>query len=204
MQLPPSAFSAGGSHVSVRRAGVTMGVEKAHIALYPGTFDGLTFGHLDIIRRGSKLFDRLIVAIAHNEEKSPLFTVEERLAILHQETRDLENVEVTTFYGLTMTYAEQIGANYVIRGIRMISDFEYELQMALMNRALNSRVETLFMVPAAEYLHVSSSLIKEVLQLGGDIQQFVPASTERHLRAKLKIPSEHETKASEWIVTRDA
>lgn len=167
-----------------------MSVDKAHIALYPGTFDGLTYGHLDIIRRGAMLVDKLYVAIAHNEGKSPLFTVEERLAILREETRELPNVEVTTFYGLTMTYAEQIGAHYVIRGIRMISDFEYELQMALMNRALNSRVETLFMVPAAEYLHVSSSLIKEVLLLGGDIKQFVPPSTERHLRAKFKIPAE--------------
>ena len=167
-----------------------MAREKAHIALYPGTFDGLTYGHLDIIRRGSRLFDQLYVALAHNEEKSPLFTEEERLAILEEETRDLPNVRVTTFFGLTMSYAEQIGANYVIRGIRMISDFEYELQMALMNRALNSRVETLFMVPASEYLHVSSSLIKEVLLLGGEIKQFVPPSTERYMRAKLKIPGE--------------
>lgn len=165
-----------------------MAIEKAHIALYPGTFDGLTYGHLDIIRRGGKLFDKLYVAIAHNEEKSPIFSVEERLSILREETRSLDNVEVTTFFGLTMTYAEQLGANYVIRGIRMISDFEYELQMALMNRALNARVETLFMVPSSEYLHVSSSLIKEVLLLGGEIKQFVPPSTERIMRAKLKVP----------------
>lgn len=166
-----------------------METAKAHIALYPGTFDGLTYGHLDIIRRGARLCDQLYVAVAHNEEKSPLFTVEERLAILREETRDLGNVTVTSFFGLTMNFAEQIGANYVIRGIRVISDFEYELQMALMNRALNSRVDTLFMVPSSEYLHVSSSLIKEVLLLGGEIKQFVPPATERHLRDKLQIPA---------------
>jgi pantetheine-phosphate adenylyltransferase len=165
-----------------------MTTQRAHIALYPGTFDGLTYGHLDIIQRGSSLFDKLFVAVAHNEDKDPLFTVEERLAILREETAQMENVQVTTFYGLTMDYAEHIGANYVIRGIRMMSDYEYELQMALMNRALNPRVETLFMVPSAKFLHVSSSLIKEVLLLGGDVKKFVPPSTEHYLRAKLKIP----------------
>ena len=163
--------------------------DKAHIALYPGTFDGLTYGHLDIIERGSRLFDRLIVAIAHNEDKHPLLAIDDRLTVLREETSHLTNVEVTSFYGLTMEYAERVGANYVIRGIRVISDFEYELQMALMNRSLNPRVETLFMVPAAQYLHINSSLIKEVLLLGGDVSQFVPPSTERRLRAKLKIPS---------------
>jgi pantetheine-phosphate adenylyltransferase len=162
--------------------------KKSHIALYPGTFDGLTYGHLDIIQRGSNLFDKLVVAVAHNEDKNPLFTVEDRMAILREETARMSNVQITTFNGLTMDYAEHMGASYVIRGIRMISDFEYELQMALMNRALNSRVETLFMVPSAKYLHVSSSLIKEVLLLGGDVKKFVPPSTERYLRAKLKIP----------------
>jgi pantetheine-phosphate adenylyltransferase len=162
--------------------------DKKHIALYPGTFDGLTYGHLDIIQRGSSLFDRLIVGIAHNEEKNPLIAMEDRLTILREETVDLDNVEITSFYGLTMDYAERMGASYVIRGIRVISDFEYELQMALMNRVLNPRVETLFMVPAAEYLHVSSSLIKEVLLLGGDVSKFVPPSTERFLRARLKVP----------------
>lgn len=165
-----------------------MTTKKPHIALYPGTFDGLTYGHLDIIQRGSNLFDKLFVAVAHNEDKNPLFTVEERLAILNEETAQLDNVQITTFYGLTMDYAEDLGANYVIRGVRMLSDFEYELQMALMNRALNPRVETLFMVPSAKFLHVSSSLIKEVLLLGGDVKKFVPPSTERYLRSKLKIP----------------
>ncbi len=165
-----------------------MSADKEHRALYPGTFDGLTYGHLDIIRRGSKLFDRLTVAVAHNEDKNPIFTVEERIEILRTETRELPNVEIASFYGLTMDYAEKIGASYVIRGIRVVSDFEYELQMALMNRALNPRVETLFMVPAAEQLYVSSSLIKEVLLLGGDVSNFVPPSTEKLLRRRFNVP----------------
>ena len=167
--------------------------KKEHIALYPGTFDGLTYGHLDIIQRGANLFDSLNVAIAHNEEKNPIFTVEERLEVLKKETEHLPNVVISTFYGLTMEYAVKIGANYVIRGIRAVSDFEYELQMALMNRALNPRVETLFMVPAAQQLFVSSSLIKEVLLLGGDVRQFVPPSTERNLREKFNMPAKHQT-----------
>lgn len=163
--------------------------KKEHIALYPGTFDGLTYGHLDIIQRGANLFDCLHVAVAHNEGKNPIFTVEERLEVLRAETEHLPNVVISSFFGLTMEYAEKLGANYVIRGIRAVSDFEYELQMALMNRALNNRVETLFMVPAAQQLFVSSSLIKEVLLLGGDVRQFVPPSTERMLRAKFNIPA---------------
>ena len=163
--------------------------DRQHIALYPGTFDGLTYGHMDIIERGAGLFDRLHVAVAHNEDKRPLFTVDERLDILREETGHLPNVVVESFHGLTMDHAVGIGASYVIRGIRVVSDFEYELQMALMNRALNNRVETLFMVPAAEHLFVSSSLIKEVLVLGGDVGRFVPPATEQLLRRKLNRPA---------------
>jgi pantetheine-phosphate adenylyltransferase len=159
--------------------------QKKHIALYPGTFDGLTYGHLDLIRRGSHLFDRLHVAVAHNEAKHPIFSVEDRLAVLREVTVDLPNVDIDSFHGLTMDYAEKLGANYVIRGIRVVSDFEYELQMALMNRAINPRVQTLFMVPAVEHLFVSSSFVKELLMLGGDVSQFVPPATERLLRKKL-------------------
>jgi len=164
-------------------------VKKSHIALYPGTFDGLTYGHLDLIQRGSQLFDKLCVAVAHNESKKPLFTVEERLGVLRETTADLPNVEIASFTGLTMEFAEKIGASYVIRGIRVVSDFEFELQMALMNRALNSRVQTLFMVPAVEHLFVSSSLIKEVLLQGGDVARFVPPAAERLLRSKLNRPA---------------
>jgi pantetheine-phosphate adenylyltransferase len=156
-----------------------------HLALYPGTFDGLTNGHLDIIRRASSLFDRLCVAIAHNEEKRPLFALEERMTMLREETAGLENVRIERFEGLTVEYATKIGARCIIRGIRVVSDFEYELQMAQMNRALNETVETIFMFPRVENLYVSSSLIKEVLALGGDVGRFVPPSTERMLRGKL-------------------
>lgn len=156
-----------------------------HLALYPGTFDGLTNGHLDIIRRAARMFDRLLVAIAHNEAKNPLFTLEERMEMLTRETADLSNVAVGNFRGLTVEYAQKIGARCIIRGIRVVSDFEYELQMAQMNRALNQTVETIFMFPSVENLYVSSSLIKEVLVLGGDVRRFVPATTERLLRARL-------------------
>jgi pantetheine-phosphate adenylyltransferase len=163
-----------------------MSDRQQHLALYPGTFDGLTNGHLDIIRRAASLFDRLCVAIAHNEEKRPLFTVEERLWMLREETRELENVDVASFQGLTVNYATRIGARCIIRGIRVVSDFEYELQMAQMNRALDQQVETIFMFPRVENLYLSSSLIKEVLMLGADIQRFVPASTEHLWRQKLQ------------------
>ena len=166
--------------------------EKKHIALYPGSFDGLTFGHLDIIERGARLFDLLLVAVARNEAKRPIFTVEERLEILRAETAHLENVRIHSFDGLTMDYAERMEASYVIRGIRVISDFEFELQMALMNRTLNPRVETLFMVPAAEHLYVSTTMIKEVLLLGGDVRRFVPETTETYLRTRFNIPKPEE------------
>ena len=166
-----------------------MNAQNEHIALYPGTFDGVTYGHLDIIRRGAKAFDRLVVAVAVNTSKQPLFSIEERVEILREETAGIPNMEITSFDGLTMKFAEQIQADCVIRGIRVVSDFEYEFQMALMNRALNARIETLFMPPAAEHLFISSSLIKDVLTLGGDVSQFVPPSTERHLRRKLNRPA---------------
>jgi pantetheine-phosphate adenylyltransferase len=127
--------------------------------------------------------------VAVNTNKKPLFTLEERLEILREETADIPNIEISSFDGLTMDYADKIHADCVIRGIRVVSDFEYEFQMALMNRALNSRVESLFMPPAAEHLFISSSLIKEVLMLGGDVSRFVPPSTERHLRRKLNRPA---------------
>lgn len=158
---------------------------KSIIALYAGTFDGITRGHLDIVRRSAELFNRLVVGVAKNTSKSPLFTMEERVGMIREETREIANVEVTLFEGLTMDYAEKIGANIVIRGLRIISDFEYELQMAMMNRTLNPRVETLFMFPTADHLHISSSMIKEVLLLGGEVSKFVPPATEKCLREKL-------------------
>ncbi|MCH8334037.1 pantetheine-phosphate adenylyltransferase [Candidatus Sumerlaeota bacterium] len=156
------------------------------IALYPGTFDALTHGHLDLIARAAHVFDRLVVAVAHNETKSPTFTVEERLEVLRSEVGHLENVEVAHFNGLTVEYALEIGASVIIRGLRATSDFEYELQMSMMNRTMDPRVETLFLAPSPETFFVSSSLIKEILLQGGDISQFVPATTDKMLRRKIK------------------
>lgn len=161
-------------------------MDRTHIALYPGSFDGLTYGHVEIIERGSRLFDRFFVSIAHNENKNPVFSFEERMEMLREETRHLDNIEISHFHGLTVDYAESIGAKTVIRGIRVVSDFEYELQMAQMNRVLNANIETLFMFPSAEQLYISSTLIKEVLLLGGDIRKFVPPTTERLLREKYR------------------
>lgn len=164
-----------------------MASRKQHRALYPGTFDGLTNGHLDIIRRASELFDSLTVAVARNEAKSPVFTLEERLWMLKEETKGLSNVEATAFEGLTVGYASKIGASCIVRGIRVVSDFEYELQMAQMNRALNPVVETIFMFPSTENLYISTSQIKEVLALGADVHRFVPASTAKLLQERLGL-----------------
>lgn len=151
-------------------------------ALYPGSFDALTYGHLDLVNRASRVFDSVVVAIAHNEEKKPVFTVEERLEALNTEVGHLVNVEVTHFSGLTVDYAIKIGSKIIIRGLRATSDFEVELQMAMMNRSMESRVETLFLAPSPETSFVSSSLIKEILIRGGDVSKFVPPATERMLR----------------------
>lgn len=157
------------------------------IALYPGSFDGLTNGHLDLIQRSSRIFDKVVVAIAKNELKTPLFTIKERLTMLREITGHLPNVEIAEFTGLTVDYARQIGAKFVIRGLRAVSDFEYELQLAMMNQKLAPEVETIFMAPATEYLFISSGLVKEVLQFGGDIKEFVPAIVEKFLRKKLSL-----------------
>jgi len=158
-------------------------------ALYPGTFDALTYGHLDIITRGSQIFDKLVVAVATNEDKRPMFTVEERIEALRAEAGHLVNVEIGYFSGLTVDYAVKIGAKVIIRGLRVASDFEYELQMALMNRVMDSSIETLFLAPSAQTLFVSSSLVKEILLQGGDINRFVPPATERMLRKRFQVNS---------------
>lgn len=165
---------------------------KKLVALYPGSFDALTYGHLDIITRGSQIFDKLVVAIAFNEAKNPMFTVEERLEALKAEAGHLVNVELTHFRGLTVDYAISLGAKVIIRGLRVASDFEYELQMALMNRALDASVETLFLAPSAQTVFVSSSLVKEILLQGGDISRFVPPATETMLRSRFKVPPKSE------------
>ena len=152
-------------------------------AIYPGTFDPLTNGHLDLIARGSKFVDTLVVAILDNEEKHPLFTVAERVDMLTEATRRFGNVTVATFDGLLVEFAQKQGARIVLRGIRAISDYEYELQMALMNRRLSSEIETLFLMPAEEYSYVSSRLIKQVFRLGGSVEGLVPPIVLERMKA---------------------
>jgi pantetheine-phosphate adenylyltransferase len=154
------------------------------IAIYPGSFDPLTNGHVDIIQRGSRLFTRIVVGVLINLEKAPLFTVPERVAIAREVFRGWENVEVDTFDGLLVDYARSKHANVIVRGLRAVSDFEYELQMALMNRRLRPEVETVFMMPAEPYTYVSSRLVKEVVALGGSVHGLVPGIVEDRLRDK--------------------
>ena len=156
------------------------------IAIYPGTFDPITRGHLDVIRRALKIFDKLIVLVAHHEDKSPWFEVSERVEMIKDATADLQGVEVDSYSGLLVEYAKRKKATAVIRGLRAVSDFEYEFQMAQMNRELCPSVETLFLIPAESYTYLSSSLLKEIYTLGGDVSQFVPESVEKRLKKKLK------------------
>jgi pantetheine-phosphate adenylyltransferase len=155
------------------------------IAIYPGSFDPPTNGHLDLIQRGSKMFEELVVAVLRNSEKSPMFSLAERLEMLRQITVDLTNVRIDTFEGLMVEYAKSIDAMCVLRGIRAISDYEYELQMALMNRKLEPSLETVFMMPAVKYSYVSSRLVREVAQAGGPVNELVPEAVEQKLREKL-------------------
>jgi pantetheine-phosphate adenylyltransferase len=154
------------------------------IAVYPGSFDPLTNGHVDIIQRGSRFFDRIVIAVAINMDKAPLFTVPERVSIAREVFREWPNVEVDTFDGLLVEYARRKQASVIVRGLRAVSDFEYELQMALMNRRLNQDVETVFMMPAEPYTYVSSRLVKEVVALGGSVHGLVPDVVEARLRDK--------------------
>jgi pantetheine-phosphate adenylyltransferase len=155
------------------------------LAVYPGSFDPLTNGHVDIITRGATLFDRIIVAVLVNAEKSPLFTIEERVEILKAVFKDQPNVEVDTFDGLLVDYMERRHADVIVRGLRAVSDFEFEFQMALMNRRLNAKIQTVFMMPAEQYTYISSRLIKEVFALGGRVHGLVPDMVEKRLRRKV-------------------
>jgi pantetheine-phosphate adenylyltransferase len=155
-------------------------------AIYPGSFDPLTNGHLDLIERGSKIFDELIVAILRNSEKYPLFTLSERREMLEEMVKAYSNVRVDTFEGLLVDYAIQKQAKAVLRGIRAISDYEYELQMALMNRKLQPHLETVFMMPAEAYSYLSSRLVKEIFRLGGSVRGLVPELVEQRLKEKFQ------------------
>jgi pantetheine-phosphate adenylyltransferase len=155
------------------------------VAIYPGSFDPPTNGHLDLIERGSKLFGELIVAILRNPEKDPLFDLEERRAMLEKLTQRFDNVRVDTFAGLLVDFARQVNAHAVLRGIRAISDYEYELQMALMNRKLEAGVETVFLPAAEVYSYVSSRIVKDVARLGGKVHGLVPPLVENQLQRKL-------------------
>lgn len=156
-------------------------------AIYPGSFDPPTNGHLDLIQRGSKIFDELVVAILGNPEKQPLFSVGDRRRMLEALTAEFDNVTVDTFDGLTVDYALRVGAGAVLRGIRAVSDYEYELQMALMNRKLQPGLETVFMMPAEKYSYISSRLVREVAQLGGSIDCLVPQLVAQKLREKIDV-----------------
>jgi pantetheine-phosphate adenylyltransferase len=158
-------------------------------AIYPGSFDPLTNGHLDVVERATKLFDRVIVAVAKNESKHPLFSLEERRRMVARAVRHLPHVEADAFDGLLVSYVEGRGAQAVVRGLRAVSDFEFEFQLALMNRKLNERIETIFMMPKDTYTFLSSRIVKEIAQLGGDVSAFVPAHVQAALAAKLKANS---------------
>ena len=153
-------------------------------AVYPGSFDPVTNGHLDVIERASRLYDEVLVAIAHNETKAGLFSFAERVALLNEAVEHHPNVRVTQFDGLLVNFARKVEAQVIIRGLRAVSDFEYEFQMALMNRKLDGDVETMFLMPKEEYSYVSSRLVKEIARLGGDIEAFVPDCIVRALREK--------------------
>lgn len=154
-------------------------------AIYPGTFDPVTNGHLDIIKRAAKLFDRIVVAVAENANKRPLFSRLERKRLLEVSVHDLGNVEVRDFDGLLANYAAEMRAVAVIRGLRAVSDFEYEFQMALMNRKLKPDLETVFLMPSEEYTYINSTIVKEVARLGGDVRCFLPGAAARALKEKL-------------------
>jgi pantetheine-phosphate adenylyltransferase len=158
-------------------------------AIYPGSFDPLTNGHLDVIQRAAKLFDRVVVAVASNESKHPLFSQAERLALVQAAVARLPRVEADSFDGLLVEYVERRRAQAIVRGLRAVSDFEFEFQLALMNRKLNERVETIFMMPKDTYTFLSSRLVKEIARLGGDVACFVPPQVEAALKKKFRRSS---------------
>src|SRR5918992_2213245 len=163
------------------------GPPSGRLAIYPGSFDPLHNGHVDIMLRGAHLFERILIAVLVNAEKNPLFTDDERVEIIRDVFREYPNVEVDTFEGLLVDYSRRRRASAIVRGIRAVSDFEYEFQMALMNRHLEPTLETVFMMPAEQYTYLSSRLIKEVFSLGGDVRGLVPSAVETWMRRKHEV-----------------
>lgn len=155
------------------------------VAIYPGSFDPLTNGHRNVIERGVKVFDTVVVAVAHNTSKKTIFTLEERVEILNEIFGEREDVKIDYFEGLLVDYVKKMGTNVVLRGMRTVSDFEYELQMALANKSLSQELETVFMVTDSEFSHISSSVIREVVSLGGSAEKMVPEIVEKKLKEKL-------------------
>jgi pantetheine-phosphate adenylyltransferase len=157
------------------------------VAIYPGSFDPITNGHLDVARRAATMFDRVIVAVARNAEKTPMFSVQERVALARGAVQNVKNVTVEAFDGLLVEYARRKKALVIVRGLRAVSDFEYELQLALMNRRLEPRVETIFLAPKDEYTFISSRMVKEIAKLGGDVGAFVPPAVKRAMARKFEL-----------------
>lgn len=156
------------------------------LAIYPGTFDPITYGHIDVVQRATRLFSRVIVLVARNSTKTPLFTDDERIAMIKEVFRGNRNVEVDGFHGLLVHYARRKKASVIIRGLRAVSDFEYEFQMALTNRKLAPTIDTVFLVPHEKYTYLNSTIVREVARLGGDVSDFVPAGVRRRLLAKIR------------------
>jgi len=156
-------------------------------AVYPGTFDPITNGHIDIIKRALNIFDKVIIAISVDSTKNPFFTVEERIKMISEAVKDIQRIEIDSFSGLLVDYAKKTNAIAVIRGLRAVSDFEYEFQMALMNRRLNENIETVFLMPNEKFTYLNSSIVREVVSLGGDISDFVPENVKNELKKKWDI-----------------
>ena len=156
------------------------------IAIYPGTFDPITYGHLDVIERAREIFDRVIVTVARNSSKNPLFTDEERVAMIQSVVKKYKNVEVDSFRGMLVKYGQKKHAIAIVRGLRAVSDFEYEFQMALMNRKLANKITTVFLMPHEKYTYLNSTIVREIAQFGGDVSEFVPPVVRKQLSRKLK------------------
>lgn len=159
---------------------------KKKIAVYPGTFDPITNGHIDLIERTLRIFDEVIIAIAHNPRKMPLFNIKERIEMITSSTKGLRNIKIETFDGLLVDYAKKKKAQAIIRGLRAVSDFEYEFQMALMNRKLDNKIETVFLMPSEEYSYLTSSIVKEIAAFKGSVNGLVPKIVDKKLKEKFK------------------